>query len=530
MTNPSRPLTVLVVEDERVVSRDLQQQLVRLGYEVPQTAASAEEAIALAAERCPDLVLMDIHIEGERDGIQTATLLRERFEVPVVYLTAWADEATVARAKLTQPYGYLIKPIKPGELRTTLELALHRHGLDRAAAHRQQLAAQRTTESTRSERLGSLATLSGGVAHEVNNPLAAMLANTELLLEDLAALSASVEAGAATREVLLESLGTSSELLRELQQGGNRIRTIVGGLATFAQSKAPERTPTVLADALDWALRLEASAIEKVASLVHTAAPMPAVLGNHGQLAQVFNNLIVNATQAMASGRRDENQLTVVSGTAADGWAEVSIADTGLGMSTEQRAHAFDPFFTTREVGGGTGLGLSVCHGVVASLGGSIEVESEPGRGTTVRVRLPAAPAAAPRSAPTSVTARHGRVLVIDDEPSLASAVRRTLHKQHEVTVMTDPLEAAAWLQTRPQLELIICDLMMPKLPGMDLYEQVLSFDPALAKKFVFLTGGAVTERAADFLATVNNPVVDKPFEPAALRALVRQLVDAQAA
>src|SRR5688572_4321528 len=110
--------TILVVEDERLVAKDLQRRLSSLGYDVPATAASAEDAIRLASERCPDLVLMDIRIKGDLDGIETAKILRHEFDVPVVYLTAYADEETVARAKVTEPFGYLLKPVKEGELRS----------------------------------------------------------------------------------------------------------------------------------------------------------------------------------------------------------------------------------------------------------------------------------------------------------------------------------------------------------------------------------------------------------------------------
>ena len=123
--------TILVVEDERVVARDIQRSLVDLGYKVPATAASADQAIRLASERCPDLVLMDIRIKGERDGIEAATILRERFDVPIVYLTAYADEATVERAKQTQPFGYLMKPVKTYELRSAVEIALFKHEMDK---------------------------------------------------------------------------------------------------------------------------------------------------------------------------------------------------------------------------------------------------------------------------------------------------------------------------------------------------------------------------------------------------------------
>ncbi len=123
--------TILVVEDERIVAKDLQHVLSRFGYSVPATAASSEDAIRLAAEKCPDLVLMDIRIKGHRDGIETAAILRERFGVPIIFLTAYADDDAVARAKKAEPYGYLVKPVRADELRNTVEIALTKHEMER---------------------------------------------------------------------------------------------------------------------------------------------------------------------------------------------------------------------------------------------------------------------------------------------------------------------------------------------------------------------------------------------------------------
>ena len=124
------PVRILIVEDERIVARDLQQTLVELDYDVFAIASSAEQALARASETCPDIVLMDIRIRGNLDGIATAQILRDRFGVPVIYLTAHSDDATLERAKITEPHGYLIKPVKPAELRSAIEVSLYRHAME----------------------------------------------------------------------------------------------------------------------------------------------------------------------------------------------------------------------------------------------------------------------------------------------------------------------------------------------------------------------------------------------------------------
>jgi two-component system, response regulator PdtaR len=130
MTNAIRP-AILIVEDQRIVALDIQQMLHGLGYDPFAIACSAEQALARAGERHPDLVLMDIRIQGERDGIQAAKLLRDRFDLPIIYLTAHADEATLDRAKRTEPHGYLLKPVREAELRSIVEVTLYKYAKQR---------------------------------------------------------------------------------------------------------------------------------------------------------------------------------------------------------------------------------------------------------------------------------------------------------------------------------------------------------------------------------------------------------------
>src|SRR6185295_17635126 len=129
--------SVLIVEDERIVAKDLQHTLAAMGYDAFAIASSADEALSHASEKCPDLVLMDIRIKGAHDGIETADLLRQRFGVPVVYLTAHADDATIERAKRTTPYGYLMKPVKSAELRSAIEVTIHRHEMEKRLRERE---------------------------------------------------------------------------------------------------------------------------------------------------------------------------------------------------------------------------------------------------------------------------------------------------------------------------------------------------------------------------------------------------------
>jgi CheY-like chemotaxis protein len=209
----------------------------------------------------------------------------------------------------------------------------------------------------------------------------------------------------------------------------------------------------------------------------------------------------------------------------------VEIADTGAGIPSDVLPRIFDPFFTTKPVGVGTGLGLSICHNIIAACGGEITVESAQGRGTTFRVALPVAqskslrPRAAP-SLPVQAQGRKLRILIVDDEPSVVRALQRAL-REHDLVVAFSGVEAIEVLDSGQQFDLVFCDLMMAQLSGMEVFDIVRRRFPALIDRFVFMTGGAFTQQAKDFLAGVSNPVVEKPFDIRALRMLVNRRVAA---
>jgi CheY-like chemotaxis protein/anti-sigma regulatory factor (Ser/Thr protein kinase) len=253
------------------------------------------------------------------------------------------------------------------------------------------------------------------------------------------------------------------------------------------------------------------------------------VSANEGRLGQVFLNLLVNAAQAIPEGDVERNEIRVVTRSHAEGVA-IEVRDTGSGMSPEHLEKLFEPFFTTKPVGVGTGLGLSICQDIVSGFGGRMEVESEVGRGTLFRVILPAATSAVLPVEPARPTlapavSRRGRILVVDDEPMIGMAIRRTLQREHEVVVLTSAREAHARLTGGERFDVILCDVMMPEMSGMDLHQELESHAPELAERFVFLTGGAFTTNARAFLSRVSNHRLEKPFSSQELRGLVQLLL-----
>ncbi len=296
----------------------------------------------------------------------------------------------------------------------------------------------------------------------------------------------------------------------------------VADLRAFARADLAPTETVDLVDVLDLCLDLTGNEIGHRARLVRRVpeGPVP-VAGDRGRLGQVVLPLLVNAARAIPAGEVERHQITVAVETGSD-HATLTIGDTGTGMSETVRRQIFDPFYTTRPQGHGTGLGLAVAHGIVTSLGGRIEVDSAPGAGTTVTVRLPLgaeapgrAAAATPEARPPS---RRGRILVVDDEALIGLAIRRTLGSKHEVVVTHRAAEALDRLASGERFDVIVCDLMMPEVTGMDLWEAVA---PEVRRRILFLTGGAFTELADAFLAREHPPVMVKPFDPEALRAEV---------
>jgi CheY-like chemotaxis protein/anti-sigma regulatory factor (Ser/Thr protein kinase) len=261
-------------------------------------------------------------------------------------------------------------------------------------------------------------------------------------------------------------------------------------------------------------------------------AEVPPVLADETRLAQVLVNLLVNAAHAISEGRVEANTIRLATRANDAGEVLITVTDTGSGMSAAVVHRIFEPFFTTKPIGSGTGLGLAIAHNLVQGMGGRITVDTAPGRGTIVSVILPAASApppsasAPPASAPSPAKQRPGRVLVIDDERRVAASIERLLERDHDVTCLQSARDALVLLEANAGFDLILCDLMMPELSGMDLHQHLRASNPGLADRLVFMTGGAFTPAAQAFLARVPNERFDKPFDAATLRALVRAGVD----
>jgi len=371
------------------------------------------------------------------------------------------------------------------------------------------------------DRMASIGTLAAGVGHEINNPLAYVLGALEFVGAELARLAPALPA---------RRIDEARAAIGEALEGAERIKHVVRDLKTFSRADEDQKSALDLRLVLDSSINIAMNEIRRRARLVKDYRPTPLVLGSEARLGQVFLNLLINAAQAIPEGRSQENEVRVVTGTDAAGRVFVEIRDTGAGIPQAIAGRIFEPFFTTKPVGVGTGLGLSICRNIVEAHQGEIRVRENAGRGTVFRVDLPAVAPEEPLEAPGPARAepgRRGRLLVVDDEPALCRTVVRALGGEHEVVSCPGGREALDRIAAGDRFDVILCDLMMPGLTGMDLHAALAASAPDQAARMVILSGGLCSAPALEFMERVPNERLEKPFATATLRALVRRLVEA---
>ena len=362
-----------------------------------------------------------------------------------------------------------------------------------------------------SDRLAAVGELVAGVAHEVNNPLASISAFAQLLLRD---------------GNLTEPQRDSLEVIKAETI---RASQVVKDLLAFARRSEPHREPIDLNLVVTRTLRLRHYQLSTNEIRVDTVLgrELPSVVGDARQLQQVCLNLVTNAIQAMAPlGGGRLHVVTRVEGTSVI----LEMTDSGPGIAPGIRARIFEPFFTTKAEGEGTGLGLSVSYGIVTAHRGTIEVAETSPRGTTFRITLPSAdtPAAdgsALRSASPLLprSPLHGiRLLVVDDEPPLRSGIEAFGQLRGFSVLVAGNGEEAFERIRRTAVDAIVCDLRMPELDGLGLYERLRLERPGLAARMVFITGDLPT---ADAQLKTRQPILAKPFAFEQLEAALVSVV-----
>ncbi|GAB6124800.1 ATP-binding response regulator [Humidesulfovibrio idahonensis] len=406
MTEPS----ILVVDDERIVSLDIQSALSRLGYRVAGCAASGAEAVALAASASPDLVLMDIRLAGGMDGTEAAVRIAQVRDVPVVFLTAYSDEDTMRRALGASPFGYLIKPFEDRELRGAIELALTKH-----AAERDLKRARRAAEEADHAKTAFLGTLS----HELRTPMNGILGMAELLL-------------------LSDLDHDQRETVEHLKNCAQSFTGILNQLLDFSSLEAGVcdlgTQEFNLREFIDGVVyRYRAQTARKGLDFVVSTTDLPqVVVGAPNRMRQCLEHLLDNALAYTAKGCVRVTASAEPGTTPGSLMLLLRVADTGCGIAPEQLPLIFESFtqgedFMTRRLGG-LGLGLAMCRKVAECLGGSVCVESSADQGSVFTLRVPVQPVAPDGSAASRQSPLNGaRVLVAEGQLAPASPLCRAL-------------------------------------------------------------------------------------------------------
>jgi PAS domain S-box-containing protein len=379
------------------------------------------------------------------------------------------------------------------------------------------------------EKLAALGSLLAGVAHELNNPLSVVLGRAIMLEEDCADPD------------MRNALG-------RLRSAAERCARIVRSFLALARQKIREVKPVDVRLVLDGSTEILANSLRSAGIEVTRVDPpdLPKVMADEDELHQVFMNLIINAQQAMemappplpiistfpdepAQSLSDQTKrkLWITTSTWDNQFVRIEMADNGPGVSEPLRDQIFDPFFTTKPIGSGTGLGLSVCHGIVSSHGGTITVAERPGGGALFTVTLPVctAEAKAPAAQAPELTGGSETVLLVDDEPEVVLMLKEVLTKDGYMVVTADNGATALELLRTEYFDVILCDIRMPQLDGPGLLRALQESHPDLVRKLLLMTGD-VLRAAAALPADVCGRLLEKPIDPVEVRRKVRDLID----
>ena len=364
---------ILVVEDEGVLAKGIEKKMGTLGYTVTGIAFSGEEAIRMAEEQQPDLVLMDIKLHGEMDGIEAAGQIREKFKVPVVYLTAYSDKETTNRAKITEPYGYILKPVGERELHCNIEMALYKHCIE--------------AELLRKKEMDAIGIFSIGIAHDFNNLIQIIGGMVEIAVERCRTADSDSKC-----LPLLEKAG------KNLQKAAELVKLYQEIFKGDPLNKIPINLSNLITRAIDIVPVLKKPGISYYLELDQTRFPL---IGDAARLEEVFVHLLRNAMEAMEE--KKDGKITI---SAADvevdlenewllkpgNYVKISVRDQGKGVPAENLKKLFLPYFSTKDdfTRKGLGLGLTLCYSIIKRHGGHIDIKSEKGKGTEINVFLPA--------------------------------------------------------------------------------------------------------------------------------------------
>jgi two-component system, NtrC family, sensor kinase len=496
------------------------------------------------ARRLLDTGIVDVLvIHARHEGLQS---LLSAAEIPVVVCS---EEPSVAEAVAIMKAG-AADYVPPTSAEAACGLAVLRD-VDDSSAAMAQLAATQAVLVER-ERLAIVGQLAAGVAHEINNPSAVVVANLEELkvttryLRKLIKRTMDLTVKHAPREDLMtiqeladdanypECVGEMLTMMHESLAGMGRIRNIVQDLKGFSRTDDDDQVPSDIRRLLERSLGLVRNELRYHAHVEARIERVPPVLCSPGRISQVFIHVLnwLNHQQPETSAERFFEVTCEPDGE----WVVVTFGDSGPMLGEETLSKVWDPLMAGDAPDGArTGLGLAVVRDIVRRHEGEIDITTRDGGGTSVIVRLPALGAvpqtsfvrvsSAPPSGEGPDPLADAAILVVDDEPSLISSLRRVLRHCRSFSAASSGRKALEQIEAGAWPDIILCDLMMHDLSGVELHDALARDYPELAERMLFITGGAFTEKTRRFALEQADRVVEKPISPEKLRERLRDLL-----
>jgi signal transduction histidine kinase len=563
--SPAKPDRVLLVDDSPLV-RDFVGGLISdWGFQVAtrETGKAALQALETASF---DVVIADIDMP-EMSGLDLLTTLRVRGNhIPIIMLSSASRMSDVLRAIHQGAFDYVAKDEAIEPLRAAIQRALeHIHlvrqnqaltnTLERLNGELEDRVRQRTRDLetvnnrliaergeleeainrlnetqeqlVQMEKMASIGMLTAGIAHEINNPLAFILPNFELLEEWVECERTGIQ------HETIRSPVDVLPLVSECRRGLDRIVRIIRQLRIFSHPSQQDLGPVDLAAVVRSVFALVERELDGRSRLSLVTEAEARVRANEDQLRQVLLNLIINSAQSLPPDRLDGRIDLSLQRRGQE--VGLRVQDNGCGIPAENLRRVFDPFFTTKPVGKGTGMGLAITRDLITKMGGNIQIESHVGKGTVVTLTLPVwrEPAEEHRPVPvefprtptpelvSGLESARLSVVLVEDEMSLLVPLRRMLATEHDVLAFSDALDGMRCLTERVPPDVIICDIHMPNVNGLELYKRVTSVRPHLADRFIFLTGGSSDDLAA-LEDEAPRRVLQKPVQRVDLLAAIR--------
>ena len=509
-------ISIFLVEDEAIVALDLRNILERIGYSVVGVVPSGEAALEKIKDLNPDLIIMDIKLQGSLDGIDTAAILNEKYNIPFIFLSAYSDEGIIERAKHVEPFGYIIKPFGANNLRASIEMAMYRAKMKGELSKLEQQLRQ-------SEKMKAVGNLAGGIAHDFNNILTVILGYSTLIEEKITQ----------NENVLSEVEGIRNAALK--------ANSLTKHLLAFSRKQVLNPKVVEINIIVENVSRMITRLLpENISLSIITATEYQAVFIDQAQIEQVVLNMVLNAKDAMPEGgylvisssicRLDKNLLVTTGLVPKGNYVTIAVKDNGIGISQDNIEHIFDPFFTTKSVYKGTGLGLSSVYGIIKQSGGYIDVKSKPGKGTTFTIYMETTADKAFRikKPEEKIEKLEGNetIFIVEDEDDVRKIVVRILSVNGYQTIeASNPGEAILISENKDiSFNLLITDVFMPLMNGKQLSKRLHTMGKDF--KTIYISGYESKMVKKKGINIKGDEFLPKPFESVELLTMVRHALD----